>query len=324
VLLSRSNFSQHLPWILACLIATALAALWYFSASAARGEWLGGTSGPGFALGVAGGGICLFEFLIWPRKAYFRTWRIGKMTIWMRAHIWLGLLAVPLLLMHSGFALKSVWGTAAMVLFLIVIVSGVWGLIMQQYLPSKMLQEIPAETIHSQVAYVSRALADEGRRLVAATCGPLESEKVDPAEAEAEAAAGVEHFVVGAVRAAERVHGKVLKTLPAPAAPVPESESLRVFFRETVRPYLLGQAARSPLATAEGASEAFTRARAALPEGAHSALAVLEDSCYQRRQFEQQLRLHAWLHGWLLIHLPLSVALMLIMVVHAFLAMKNW
>jgi Fe-S-cluster-containing dehydrogenase component len=34
-----------------------------------------------------------------------RTWRIGSAQAWMRVHIWLGLIAVPCIWFHSGFAL---------------------------------------------------------------------------------------------------------------------------------------------------------------------------------------------------------------------------
>ena len=65
--------------------------------------WPGGGSPPGFAYGVLGGGIILFEMLLWPRKSLWRGWRLGRTKLWMTAHIWLGLLTLPLLLLHGGF-----------------------------------------------------------------------------------------------------------------------------------------------------------------------------------------------------------------------------
>ena len=70
--------------------------------------------------------------------------------------------------------------------------------------------------------------------------------------------------------------------------------------------------------------------RCAVPE--HSRLACaprpipvvdrLADLCEQRRQFDLQARLHNWLHAWLGVHVALSVALVLLMVVHIVLALK--
>src|SRR4051812_26537069 len=70
VLLDRSNRAQHVPWIVATLAVTAISCAWYLAANAGRPEWLGGGSLPGFTFGVIGGLICLFEFLLWPRKKY--------------------------------------------------------------------------------------------------------------------------------------------------------------------------------------------------------------------------------------------------------------
>ena len=45
----------------------------------------------------------------------------------MKAHIWLGLLAVPLLILHSGFYFRNLEATFLLLLFVIVILSGIWA-----------------------------------------------------------------------------------------------------------------------------------------------------------------------------------------------------
>ena len=95
----------------------------------------------GLSLGIAAGLICLFEFLLWPRKK-LRTWRVGPVQWWLRAHIWLGLLALPLAVLHSGFRLGGPLSAATMIVFALVIASGVWGLAMQQFLPVRMLDMV--------------------------------------------------------------------------------------------------------------------------------------------------------------------------------------
>src|SRR5262249_32094129 len=86
-------------------------------------------------------------------------------------HIWLGLLTVPLILLHSGFAWGGQLTTILAVLFIAVIASGIYGLAVQQWLPSKMLSELPAETIVSQIDHVARNLCEDAEQLVAAGCG---------------------------------------------------------------------------------------------------------------------------------------------------------
>ncbi len=325
MLINRDELPRHVPWIVGCLAVAALSAVWYFAAYFGAGGWQarpGGGSVPGFTLGVAGGVICLFEFLLWPRKKK-RAWRLGRVQVWMRAHVWLGLLAVPLLVLHSGFRWGGVLSTALMALFLVVIASGVWGLVVQQFLPSRMLEDVPAETIYSQIDQVVAHLGREADRLVLATCGPEEGAKpATAAEREDLAEVGTAHVVVGAVRSAGRVRGRVVETRSATGF-VPDADYLRSFYRETVKPYLeRGSAGGSPLSVAPRAAALFDDARTRIPREAHAAVTALEGLCDQRRQLEEQERIHYWLHNWLWFHLPLSVALIVLMFVHVFFALK--
>jgi hypothetical protein len=325
VLINREEFPRHIPWIVGCLAVAALSAVWYAVYYFAAGGWEarpGGGSLPGFTLGLLGGLICLFEFLLWPRK-HKRAWRLGRVQVWMRAHVWLGLLAVPLLILHSGFRWGGTLSAVLMALFLVVIASGVWGLVVQQFLPTRMFEGVPAETIYSQIHHVVNQLSSEGDRLVLATCGPEEgASAANGAEREDYADAGASHIVVGAVRTAGRVQGKVLQTRSATSF-VPDSDYLRSFYRGTVKPYLQGGAATgSPLRVGPRAANAFQDARTRLPAASHPVLDALEGMCEQRRQLDEQSRIHFWLHNWLWVHLPLSVALIVLMFVHVFYAIK--
>lgn len=321
MLIDRDNWGPHRPWVVLTILAAVAASIWYFYASAGADRWPGGSSLPGFTFGILGGLICAFEMLLWWRKKV-RTWRIGRAQAWMRAHIWLGLLSVPLLVYHSGFRLGGPLSTVLMVLFLVVIASGIWGLTVQQLLPSKMLHEVPAETIYSQIDRILAQLADEAERLVLATCGPAAGE-TPPAAAEEEAAA-TGFLTIGAVRVAGRVQGKVLETR-VPSQPIPGTEPLRTFFAERVRPYLLdGDRSDSPLRYPGRSTAFFRNLRTLLPPGAHDALDALEGACDQRRELDRQARVHFWLHNWLWIHLPLAAAMIVLMFVHIVVAIQYW
>jgi hypothetical protein len=324
VLIGRHHLSPHIPWLVLTLLLTAAASAWFFAAGSGSPYWPSGSSWPGFTFGVLGGVLILFEMLLWWRKQV-RTWRIGRVQAWMRAHIWLGLLTVPLLVYHSGFRLGGPLSTVLMVLFLIVIASGIWGLILQNVLPRRLLEDVPAETIYSQIHYVVDQLGREAERLVDATCGPAEHAAPQAlAMPAAGAAAGTPYLTVGAVRSAGRVQGKVLQTR-VPATPVPGAEPLRAFFQGSVVPFLrMGSAARSPLQSATRAAGLFRDLRTKLPPAAHESVDTLESLCEQRRQLASQARVHFWLHNWLWLHLPLSVALVVLMFVHVFVAMKYW
>ena len=322
MLIDRRNIARHRPWIAFLLIATAGASAWYFASSRGTSEWPGGSSPPGFTFGIAGGLLILFEFALWGRKKV-RAWRVGRVQTWMAAHIWLGLLTVPLLIYHSGFRWGGPLSTVLMTLFLVVIASGVWGLVLQQVIPTRMLDQVPAETIHSQIDRMVGFMVDDATRMVAATCGPLPGEEPDEVERE-EVAGGapVSHMTVGAVQTVGNVQGKVLVTRVQKAA-VPGSEPLRELFRSSIAPYLLeGRRSRSPLALPNKAEFIFRELRNKLSPGTHEAIEILENLCAQRRQLDRQKRLHFWLHNWLIVHLPLSVALVILMFVHVWVALK--
>jgi hypothetical protein len=323
LIFGRDHWPPHRPWLFFTILATAAASVWYFMTAAASPHWPGGSSFVGFTLGILGGLICLFEFLLWARKKV-RVWRIGRAQAWMRAHIWLGLLCVPFLVYHSGFRFGSPLSTVLMVLVLVVVASGVYGLVLQNLLPQKMLDDVPAETIYSQIDRLSAQLADEAEALIRATCGPLPGEEARSTSKPdlPGGAPGATHLIVGAVRSVGRVQGKVLETR-APAVPIPEAEPLRPFYRETVEPYLKGVDG-SPLAAPARAAAMFDDVRTKVPREAHGTVNALEGFCDQRRQWARQARLHFWLHNWLWIHFPLSVALIVLMFVHVYVALKYW
>jgi hypothetical protein len=321
VLIDRPSLSQHRPWIAFAIVATLAASGWYFLASRGESRLPGGSSVPGFTFGVLGGLIILFEFFLWPRKKV-RTWRIGRTQTWMRAHIWFGLLAVPLLILHSGFRLGEALSAVLMILFIAVILSGIWGLVLQQIIPRRMLNEIPAETIYSQIDRAVDFLVGEAEQIVAATCGVAAG-----TDASAPVLANVSsetHITVGAMRKVGSTQGRVVRTF-VPTEPIAGTEWLRDLYDRVISPYLRdGDRSKSALVLPNRSSAIFQELRTKVPSEAYPAVAALEDLCLQRRQFDRQRRMHHWLHGWLLVHVPLSLALVALMFVHIFVTLKYW
>src|SRR5438270_1999564 len=99
----------------------------------------------------------------------------------MRWHIWLGLVCLPVVIVHAGFGFGGPLTSVTLLLFLLVTASGVWGLVMQQWLPQKLLSEIPDETVASQINLVGEYHAAEALRLVdALVTAPPEAESAEP------------------------------------------------------------------------------------------------------------------------------------------------
>jgi hypothetical protein len=124
--------------------------------------------------------------------------------------------------------------------------------------------------------------------------------------------------VVGARRVATGFQARLLQTR-ASTEPIPNSEPLRAFFQTRLADYLSrGRASGSDLANPTQARAVFDELRLRLDPRAHAAVDSLEKLADERRQLDRQKTLHFWLHNWLWVHLPLSVALIVLMFVHVF------
>jgi hypothetical protein len=329
LILGPDNWKNHRPWCVAVLTATLAASAWYvvYANWSGHWDWPSGASPPGFCFGAAGGAIILFEMLLWPRKSLWRGWRLLPTKIWMVAHLWLGLLTLPLLLLHGGFHFDPTRSTLAAVLMWLlmgVVGSGVFGLVLQNVIPRLMLEQLPAETIHSQIEHVLELYRADAERLVEIVCGQPPITQNGDAKVEPRTTAGQSPALVsvGALRRAGHVEGKVV-TVGLEAAWVAGSEPLRAFYRDTVHPYLKARSGVSlPLGSRNQAEALFAAVKQHLKTDAWPVVDRLADLCEQRRQFDLQIRLHFWLHSWLVAHVALSVGLVVLMIAHAVLALK--
>src|SRR4029077_17267935 len=101
--------------------------------------------------------IFVFAALLGVRKKVV-LWRIGTVQRWLRAHIWLTLLTIPLVILHSGFRLGGPMTTLIIVLYIVVRASGIYGLILQHYLPTAMMERLPAESVYEQIPHIRAQL----------------------------------------------------------------------------------------------------------------------------------------------------------------------
>ena len=157
--------STHRPWAViatAALAISSVAYVWY--ASSQPGGPRGGTA-LGLAFGIAGYALMLFEGLLGARKKV-PVWRLGRAQTWMRAHLWLGMITLPLILLHAGFASRGPLTFVLMLLFFLVYASGILGAALQHYLPSMITSRVPLETIYEEIPHVRRQLRDEADTLV--------------------------------------------------------------------------------------------------------------------------------------------------------------
>ena len=101
------------------------------------------------------------------------------------------------------------------------------------------------------------------------------------------------------------------------------SGELRNFFEQQMRPFLSHVGPRGlALGDRLRAQGIFRQVKALLPPNLHPTIDDLENICEEKRELDQQTRYHRILHGWLLVHIPLSYALLLLGAVHAVVALR--
>lgn len=114
--------------------------------------------------------------------------------------------------------------------------------------------------------------------------------------------------------------------VPAPPTPA-ERQLLQRFYLKHVRPFLSENRSsrslrKSPLASTVEARRLFNEQEAILPALLHPLLKELADFCDTRRQIELQRRILRWMHWWLLLHVPASIALLILLLAHVVMAIR--
>lgn len=290
----------HIPWFFFVVLAT-ITACWiylgnFYPARLPLGlrlppslvqpvsdhRSIGGTP-VGLFFGAVSFAIFIFGALLSLRKRVV-LWPIGSVQRWMRAHIWLTLLTIPLVLLHCGFRFGGPMTTLLMALYAVVMISGIYGLVLQDRIPGIMQERLPAETVYEQIPYIRSQL----------------------------------------VLAAETMRDSLLpgarqKGDPGAEAVDPQSEAaLAAFLQDQVLPYLRARRGNSyRLGDSAYGDDTFRFVRLSVAEGYHGRVEKIQAWCDQRRLLDLQKRLHHWLHGWLFVHVPTSFLLLLLTAWHA-------
>jgi hypothetical protein len=292
----------HRPWALASAAILVVAGVSYvpYALGATRP---GGGTVPGLIYGTIGFAFMAFVTLLALRKK-FPIWRIGRTKTWMRGHLWLGALSLPLILLHAGFLFGHGLTSLMMWLFVVVYASGVFGAWLQHTMPRRLLREVPMETIYEQIGHVREQLLDEADTVVADACGKLEVSIAVPVAASATGA-------------------EALATVMRPVgSDTDDTAPLRDFYIREMRPFVQAPNRSHPLRDPSIASGMFAKVRALVPASLEPAIVDLESICEEQRQLRRQERMHGLLHAWLIVHVPLSFVLMIFAVVHIVMALR--
>ena len=327
MLVNRQTWPQHRRWAGASLAIVLAFLAFHFAEVFTSPSWPTGSSDVGLLAGIVAGGLILFEMGIWLRKKV-RTWRrLGPAKIWMIAHIWFGLAIIPIAFIHSGWQFGGPLSTSLMLLLLAVVASGIFGLVIQQYVPTQMFEEVPAETIYSQIDNIVHFYRDDAVSLIQNACGVTGLDKDRDvsglSEEEFELLESSPSFhVITTVQSTGEYQGKVFQAQVRESM-AHNSPAVVEFFEEYIDPFLKpGSVSSLPLADFGYANTLFDRLRGKIDPKMKPVVNQLQEICDQRRQLIRQAQLHWLLHGWLLIHLPLSIALVAVLLAHAIVALR--
>lgn len=165
---------SHASWGFATALLTAAGgAAWVWSRTLPGGA--GGGTPVGLALGVAALATMLFALALGARRALLRRFallgrgfvpRLGSMDFWMRGHLWLGFVGLPLALLHAGFRASGSLGIALLALAVLTVLTGIYGLVVQTIVPHELATRERGQTTHEEGPRRSWNLVSDGHAAV--------------------------------------------------------------------------------------------------------------------------------------------------------------
>ncbi|ROH88730.1 hypothetical protein ED208_13010 [Stagnimonas aquatica] len=289
---------------LALCLLSLVAYLWHQPVDGANGgTWLG------YTLGGIGAALILCLLWLGVRKRQYRS-RLGTVKGWTSAHVYLGLSLLLIVSLHCGFQFGLNIHTLAYVLMVLVIGSGLWGLIAYDRLPGRITRlhgggnrEAWIEEVldlNEQAIGLANALSPEVHSRIVASAdklqlgGGLRAQLFGPRRKQ------------GGDGLRESLEKRIaqLRSGPSRGAATAPGEQNTVMF-------MAGQLRQ----TAGGEQEAA---------GIQKLLDLLAHRNELVARINQDVALHARLQLWLLLHVPLSLALLAALVAHVFSVFFYW
>lgn len=241
----------------------------------------------GLVLGSVALAIFLFASALGIRKKK-RLWPLGNVRLWLKAHLWLSVLTVPLVLLHCGFAAGGPHTSWLLVLYAVVMGSGFVGLALQQFMPQVMKERLPREVVFEQIPQFRERLFESALKL--------------------------RRSLVTLVAAADGGRG---------AEEGMSVVLVRKFLDDECLPYLsLTRGDRHRLGNEKSAFDRFRTLKLNVDREWQPMVEQLQRWCEERRGMDLQTKYQHWLHGWLIIHIPTSFALLVFTIWHAWVAVR--
>lgn len=295
------SFLRHANWRwakLALLLSVASIAL-YLTVRPPEGP--SGSSPAGYALGTLAAALIVWLLLLGLRKRAYRS-TLGSVRGWVSAHVWLGLALALIATLHAGFQLGWNIHSLAWLLMMIVVVSGAIGVVAYLAYPQRIARLHGGRTRDERIAEVLElhrqmlSLADRiGPEVHARMLESVESVRIG---------GGLWRQLLGPRRRRRRGYRAVAEALER------ERAAARDGMQDT-RAFMASQIVRA----------------GRTPERGEQLASLLELVARRDRLVDELNREITWqarMRAWLLLHVPLSVALLAALIAHVVSVFVYW
>ncbi len=271
------------------------------------GRSVGGTP-LGLIFGGVSAAIFIFAALIGLRRKR-PTLKVGRLQTWLKGHIWLTVLTLPLIALHAGFSSGSPMTQALLAVYAIVMISGFYGLALQHFLPRLMKERVPLETIFEQIPHILNQAREAAQEL---------RKGLEPAPVAVSTPATLPPTAALAATSATAVAEPPTAIAVVESAPDPSIPVLKQFLDQAALPYLAAPRGEKLLLGSQRISDdQFRLLKISVGPDWQGKVEQLQAWCDERRQLDLQTKLQHWLHGWLLVHIPFSILLLIFTAWHA-------
>ena len=280
---------RYLKIALALCGVSLVAYLWHDPRSPPNGgTWLG------YTLGGLGAALILWLTALGVRKRSY-TSTLGSLQGWVSAHVYLGLALLLVASLHAGFQFGWNIHTLCYVLMVVVIASGLLGIVLYQRLPQQLSQNRAQQTSDQMLTELQEL--DERTRRVAANASP---DEVLAIEANI-AGTRIGGSTVAILSAQDR---STVRLPDGPAEPEPNPGQARILEWLSAR-----------LSASDDAGRTRTLTDLVSLIGARRALL---------RRLQQDARLRGWLSIWLYVHVPVTFGLLGSLIAHVVSVFLYW
>jgi len=288
--LLRYRGARYFWW---ALVVTLLALLLYATPVGWRPR--GGGTWQGYTLGTVGAVLILWLTLLGIRKRRYAS-NLGSVQGWTSAHVMLGLALAVVVTLHTGFQFGWNVHTLAYVFMMLVIASGVLGLVLYMSVPRQQSENAAGQSrqeMFGELLAIDGAARDAARR-----CDPSVGLAVT---------SSIERTAIGG-GAYSQLFGTD-RSLFQPSGPA----AAELAGNRDNQPVIEFVAARVPRA-----------AKRVEAESLQELVALLCRRQALLRRIRRDIRLQAWLRIWLYLHIPMTVALLAALSVHVLATFMYW